>query len=577
MKNKFSLLHKTLDKELDIQRNDKEFDELIKDLNVKELIDIMCYDIFENKDYDAKRRIITSVLASLDCSIEDIQYRQMVLIDFLNMPYLLSALISIFNKYEALEEKRSFSINVSKQKIEGESKLLNAIKIFLEYLDILSRMDELFYGFHDKFKSEGLKELSNIISNYIKSDDYKELNELLEGLIKPLQRNGNMRFIVKRNSAFKLTEAALVEIREKNFYEGTYENANIKNIIELNIKNGLKKIISKIPNDKKNYSASPIINLQLTENAMEIREKALNHICNIISTITSSIASFIRNLKNDLLFFEGAVKLVQKLCEFGLPLCVPEIVGTEERVFEVKDTYDLSFTLLLSKNMEHMNSIITNDVFMNNKGRMLIITGPNQGGKTTYIRSLGIVQVLAQAGILVPASSAKISPVDRIYSHFPVEERPDGNTGRLGEELKRFADIIKVVTPKSLVLMNESFASTNSIEGTKIAEDILKGLSIIGTRTVFVTHLYELAERVDIINEELKDKSREYNKFMSLTAGIEESENKITDSQERNTIRKRTYKILPGIPAKSSFADDIAKQYGIGYNQLLEVMHLKEN
>jgi len=81
--------------------------------------------------------------------------------------------------------------------------------------------------------------------------------------------------------------------------------------------------------------------------------------------------------------------------------------------------------------------VIPNDVILGSRGRIVILTGPNQGGKTTYLQAVGQAHVIAQAGVFVPGRDARISPVDGIYTHFPVEERLKLGTGRFGDEARR--------------------------------------------------------------------------------------------------------------------------------------------
>ena len=90
---------------------------------------------------------------------------------------------------------------------------------------------------------------------------------------------------------------------------------------------------------------------------------------------------------------------------------------------------------------------------------------------------------------------------DGIYTHFPVEEEKTVSLGRLGEEAERFNDICKTAGHESLLLFNESFATTSHTESLYIAEDVLKYLCCIGARTCFNTHMHELAENADKISD----------------------------------------------------------------------------
>lgn len=114
----------------------------------------------------------------------------------------------------------------------------------------------------------------------------------------------------------------------------------------------------------------------------------------------------------------------------------------------------------------------------------------------------------------------------------------------------------------SLLLMNESFSSTNSREGAVIAEEILKALSVIGSRVVFVTHLYELAKRVDAINADTNG----ITKLVSMVAGIDESSCR---EDSNNKAIRLTYLVRPGEPLPTGFASDIAYHNGISYEKLI--------
>ena len=152
----------------------------------------------------------------------------------------------------------------------------------------------------------------------------------------------------------------------------------------------------------------------------------------------------------------------------ALPVCRPQFIPREHKKFIASGIYDLSLALHLASKQEFsLDAIVKNDVFMDSeRGLIFIVTGPNQGGKTTYLRAVGLVQLLAQAGILVPAESAVISPVDRIFTHFASAEQTDDDRGRLEEGgWSAWRQIMQEISGDSLLLMNESFSSTNAHEG----------------------------------------------------------------------------------------------------------------
>ena len=161
---------------------------------------------------------------------------------------------------------------------------------------------------------------------------------------------------------------------------------------------------------------------------------------------------------------------------------------------------------------------------------------------------------MMQLGMFVPAKSARISPVDAIYTHFPTGADDTIDKGRLGEECARLGEIFDSVTKHSLVLLDESFSSTGSYEGSYIASEVLSGLSMVGCRCLFATHLHELAAEIDRINAQSTAQGGV--KIDTLVAGIDEGE--------------RSFKIFRAKPDGKSYARDIALRYGLTYENILK-------
>ena len=268
-------------------------------------------------------------------------------------------------------------------------------------------------------------------------------------------------------------------------------------------------------------------------------------------------------LRDDLAFYLAAVRLMQRLHKRGLALCRPQIAPMTERVCELQEAYSLNLALHQMDHAEAGAGIVSNDVHLGDDGRIGILTGPNQGGKTTYTQMVGLCQILAQTGLWVPAARARLSPVDNIYTHYPVEEQAAKGTGRFGEEAQRLSVIFSRGTRHSLVLLNESLASTNSGESLYIAQDIVRVLRRLGARAIFATHLHELAADLAALNASTEGDSL----IVSLVASRR-------DSAEESPCR--SYKIAPGPPLGRSYAREIAAQYGISYEQLTALLRRRE-
>ncbi len=126
--------------------------------------------------------------------------------------------------------------------------------------------------------------------------------------------------------------------------------------------------------------------------------------------------------------------------------------------------------------------------------QLIMITGANRGGKSTFLRSLGVAQLMMQTGMFVPAEAFRANVCRMIFTHFKREEDVTMKSGKLDEELSRMSSIIQKLTPNSIVLFNESFASTNEREGSEIARQIVRALLERGIKVFYVTHLFDLAQ-----------------------------------------------------------------------------------
>jgi len=280
-------------------------------------------------------------------------------------------------------------------------------------------------------------------------------------------------------------------------------------------------------------------------------KKALNR---YIKINTQSII----DLQDDIAFYILSTCALLEIKEKGLEICRPQILQNDSREILIEDNYNINLAIhMAEKKICIKEQMVCNKVSINDNGRILLITGPNQGGKTVFTQGIGLTQILFQAGLFVPGKSAKISPVDYLFTHFQIEESLSRQMGRFGDEAERLNKIINKATPHSLILMNESFASTNYVESLCIARDIMKILRILGARVVFSTHFHDLAAEAEEINNIINGRSR----LTSLVSMVE-------NSDKPGEVIKRTFRIEPHSPLGSSYAKEIAIKYKIGFDQL---------
>jgi DNA mismatch repair ATPase MutS len=162
----------------------------------------------------------------------------------------------------------------------------------------------------------------------------------------------------------------------------------------------------------------------------------------------------------------------------------------------------------------------------------------------------------------VPGTQALLSPLDHLFTHFPLEEKPGSDAGRFGEEAIRLGKVFEEVTRHSLVLLNESLASTSFGESLYLAQDIVRILRRVGARAIYSTHLHELADKVDELNSSVPGDT----KIVSIVSSP-------IDAKSPNGAEgHRTYKLEMRPPLGQSYAREIAARYGISYEQLEDVL-----
>ena len=197
----------------------------------------------------------------------------------------------------------------------------------------------------------------------------------------------------------------------------------------------------------------------------------------------------IARFADESLFYVAYLDHIARFRGAGLAFCYPEIVDRSEDV-SAREVFDLALAARLVNAGE---PVVTNDVALTRPERILVVSGPNQGGKTTFARMLGQLHHLARIGVLVPGASAQLPLVDAIFTHFERQEEVEDLTSKLENDLLRIQQILDAATADSLVIMNESFSSTTVGDQLFIGQRVMRKMIERGLGCVLVTFLDELA------------------------------------------------------------------------------------
>ncbi|KPL84586.1 DNA mismatch repair protein MutS [Thermanaerothrix daxensis] len=437
-----------------------------------------------------------AVLSSLK-DVDSVLYRQEILRDCLEHSSVIREIYQIL--IEAIERKRRSWLGIFTHYPSGVlSGAVDIISMFIPSLEQLRKIADKHMGM---FHSEGLTRFFAMLQSEL-SDEY-------------------LSMVKYHLQQLKFPRGVLISAELGMGNEGmnyTLRLPNTKN------KNWIKEALSK---------KSPTFSFTISERDEAgarvlgaLRDVGVSSCANALAQAAEHIESFFNMLRTELAFYLGCINLKEQLEQIGNPIAFPVPAVMAERKHNFKGLYDVSLALTMKR------EVVGNDINADSKD-LIMITGANQGGKSTFLRSIGLAQLMMQAGMFVPAQEFCANLCSGVFTHYRRKEDALMKSGKLDEELSRMSAIVDRIKPNALMLFNESFASTNEREGSEIARQITSALLDRRIKVFFVTHLYEFARVF-------------YEKQM---------ENALFLRAERS----RTFRLLLGGPLATSFGEDVFK------------------
>lgn len=427
-------------------------DELSQDLG----LDILC------KEMGRGDRLVSEVCKkALVFSLNDavtIGYRQRVLYDCLQHSGVVREMYDL--AVEAVDAERQIWGLYNRSSPRAVlSRAVRVVETFVGYLRRLRRLSE---EHADEFSSDGFARFFKMVSEELDDAYFAEV----QGHLERLKFRGGM-----------LISA---ELGPGNTARGF--------VLHLRPGRGWRERLAALrrSGDTFEISTRDEAGLKILD---EWELRSLNLVANAVAQSAEHVRSFFTVLKTELAFYVGCINLRARLSELGGAACVPEPMGPGELAWSGEGLYDLVLALRSAAR------VVDND-FRADGRSLVVVTGANQGGKSTFLRSLGLAQLMMQAGMFVAASRFQAAVVSGVFSHFKREEDPALRGGKLDEELRRMSRVVKRVSTGGLLLCNESFASTNEQEGSEIALELVRAMTEAGVKVVYVTHLFELANRL---------------------------------------------------------------------------------
>lgn len=483
------------------------FHDIFKDLNLSVILKTMAQnDVFV---MDHIRRVMMVPV----CDPAVIRYRHGIIKNFYVHPEILDMMYKTGRQGAELaaQYKKEREQNRSRT-AAGAGAILAALRFMEQSVSLLRELTEGMKEVKEDLDAEGLLRFCERFSGY-PIEEFEDFHRQLMFY----STGGESVYSIRIRGGLKLDRSRMRSCR---------------NVKAASLKGTSRKLL-KLYYKVSKKSTIFIENESLERDLHAFVEKHMLHLMKFYQPLIDDMMSFWFGYGQEISFYKGVHTLQKKMDQLSLPFCYGEC-RAERQETEAEDLYELSLALYVQVRP-------VSNSFGREHNRLTIITGANQGGKSTFLRSFGIAQLLMQCGMPVPAAKFHSRLYSGIHTHFTRKEDAMLSRGRLEDELKRMSDIVSQITKDSLVLLNESFASTTEKEGSQIAYNVIMPLYEKGIEVMMVTHLHEFARR-------MYEKELENCKFLIA---------------ERKENGDRTFRMIPGKPHYSSYGTDLY-QYMIG-------------
>jgi DNA mismatch repair protein MutS len=398
--------------------------------------------------------------------LEAIQYRHEVMQD-LERPPLYECITSFAGK---MRDVREHLIQVQKmyyqeQKqawfLDGVDKYCEAIKSFAAELANLDLQSGGFLAFRD------------YLDGYSRSAHFGAL----------LSQAKNLKADLAAVEYCVLIKAGGFTVRK---YEGEADySAEVERTFD-KFKQGAAK------DYRVNFSASVEMNhieAKIAEFVAKLYPETFSALVDFYSKNQNFVDRTIAIFDREVQFYVAYMEYTAVLKRAGLQFCFPRVSDVNKEVGG-HDVFDVA---LAHKLLKEKLSVICNDFYLKGRERILVVSGPNQGGKTTFARTFGQLHYLASVGCPVPGTHAQLFLFDRLLTQFEREEKVENLRGKLEDDLLRIHDVLDQATPRSIIILNEIFTSTTIQDETFLSEKVMEKIIELGVLCVWVTFVDELA------------------------------------------------------------------------------------
>ena len=452
-------------------------------------------------------QVATKVLLACVQDPDAIRYRQAVLADCLAQPEVIREMYAV--AVGVLEDKRGlWGYGGNYQ--SASSNLSGAVAYLEAYVARLRQLRRIADDYAGKFRSDGLRTLCATLQRELDGEYFQQISDHLKQLrfragvliSAELDRdNSGTGFVLRAPADTRRRWTERLGIGPRTTYSFTLA-----------------------PRDE---AGSQILE--------DLTSRGINLVANAAAQSADHIGSYFTMLRAELGFYVSCLNLADRLAAKGVLVTVPDPAPPSPPVFSCTDLRDACLVL------QSQSPVVGNDVQADGKS-LVIITGANSGGKSTFMRSVGVAQLMMQCGLFVTAEAYQADVATGIFTHFIRQEDAGMTSGRLDDELRRMSATADHIRPHCLMLFNESFAGTNEREGSEIGYQVVRALLEADIKVFFVTHRFDFAER-------FRRQQARSSSTLFLRA-------------ERQPDGRRNYKLAVKDPLPTSFGEDLYYRLG---------------
>lgn len=443
--------------------------------------------------------VVRSVMHASLSSPDDIVYRQDILADSLRHPDVVSGIYAIATETIEAERRHYRSAFSSPGYV-----LSRATKVLRLQVAALRRLREIGAEQRSDFRSAGFTRFFEMLASELGED----FLSVIEAQLRQLRFRGGVLVSARLGPG----------------------NLGVSHVLR---RPGAARarLLDRLPGMSKAGLVLTVADRDVTgrRTLTELSGRGIAQVADALTESADHIQDFLTVLRQEVGFYIGCLCLHSQLTDSSRPLCVPVPVAAGKQALAAHGLCDAGLALVAGQ-----PQVVGNDVEADGKS-LVIITGANQGGKSTFLRSIGLAQLMMQCGMFVCAQSYTASAGSGLFTHYQREEDAAMVSGKLDEELSRMSAIVSDIRPDGLLLCNESFAATNEREGSQIARHVIRALAESGVRVFFVTHFFDLADG-----------------FFR-----EAPESALFLRAERCEDGRRTFRLVPGRPLPTSHARDV--------------------